>query len=80
LAQGSVMDVMIEGRIKGAFRGWSRGSVFVLDHGSCRKWQQVEDRDQFRSSFRPKARVLRDGSRHYLDVEGMDEMVEVKKA
>jgi hypothetical protein len=74
------MDVVIEARIKGAFNGWGQGKVFVLDKGFHKKWEQVEDRYQFSAAFRPKAKLLRDGSKHYLDVEGMGDMVEVKEA
>jgi hypothetical protein len=75
-----MMDVVIEAEIKGAFGGWKQGRVFVLNKGYHKKWEQVEDRYQFRNSYRPKAKLLRDGSTHYLEVEGMDDMVEVKRA
>ena len=74
------MDVVIEAQIKGAFGGWKRGNVFVLNQGYHKKWKQVADRHQFRNAYRPKAKLLRDGSTHYLEVEGMDDMVEVKRA
>ena len=74
------MDVVIEAEIKGAFRGWKQGKVFALNQGYHKKWKQVEDRYQFRNSYRPKAKLLRDGLTHYLEVEGMDDMVEVKRA
>jgi hypothetical protein len=75
-----MMDVVIEAQIKGAFGGWKQGNVFVLNQGYHKKWKQVEDRYQFRNSYRPKAKLLRDGLTHYLEVEGMDDMVEVKRA
>ena len=71
--------MVIEGHIKGAFNGWAQGTVFVLDKGFQKKWEQVEDKYQFRSSYRPKARLLRDGAKFYLEVEGADDMVEVKR-
>lgn len=74
------MDVVIESHIKGAFQGWDRGKVFVLDKGVHKKWQQIEDKYQFQSLYRPKARLLRDGSKFYLEVEGMEDSVEVKRA
>jgi hypothetical protein len=74
------MDVVIESHIKGTFNGWGQGKVFVLGAGSCKKWEQIEDRHQSHYAYQPKAKVLRDGSTHYLEVEGMDEMVEVKMA
>jgi hypothetical protein len=74
------MDVIIEARIKGGFRGWNKDRIYALDKGLHKKWQQVADRSQFRSAYQPRARLLRDGSKHYLEVEGMDDMVEVKRA
>ena len=75
-----MMDVVIEAEIKGAFGGWKQGNVFVLNRGFHKKWEQVEDRHEFLNAYRPKAKVLRDGSTHYLEVEGMGDMVEVKRA
>jgi hypothetical protein len=57
-----------------------QGPDLCPDKGLHKKWQQDEDRSQFRSAYQPKARLLRDGSKHYLEVEGMDDMVEVKRA
>jgi len=74
------MDVVIEAQIKGAFGGWKQGNVIVLNQGYHMKWKQVEDKYQFQNAYRPKAKVLRDGSTHYLEVEGMDDMLEVKRA
>jgi hypothetical protein len=74
------MDVIIEARIKGGFRGWNSDRIYALDKGSSKEWQQVEDRSQFRSAYQPRVRLLRDGSKHYLQAEGMDDMVEVKRA
>ena len=74
-----MMDVVVEAEIRSAFNGWKQGNVFALDQGYHKKWKQVEDRYQFRYAYRPKAKLIRDGSTHYLEVEGMDDMVEVKQ-
>jgi hypothetical protein len=74
------MDVVIDGRIKGAFNGWDRGSVFVLEKGFHKRWEQMEDRQQHHYLYRPSVKVLRDGRDFYLQVEGMDGLVEVRKA
>jgi hypothetical protein len=73
------MNILLEAHIKGAFTGWSQDKVFVLDHGFHKKWQQVDSNYQFRQIYRPKAKVLQDGAKYYLEVEGMDDMVEVKR-
>ena len=62
------------------FCRWKPGSVFVLDRGDPKKWQQVEDRHEFANAFRPKAKLFRDGTQFYLEVEGMGEIVEVKRS
>ena len=74
------MDVIGESHIKGAFNGWAKGNLFVLVHGFHKKWEQVEDKYQFHCAYQPMAKLWRDGSTHYLEVAGMSEMVEVKKA
>jgi hypothetical protein len=74
------MDVIIEAHVKGAFRGWSKGTIFVLTEGNPKKWQQVEEKDESHYLYRPKATLIRDGSQFYLQVEGMQDMVEVKRA
>lgn len=60
-------------------KGLSKGKVFILDKGFHLKWEQVEDRDQFAYIYHLKAKLWRDGPTHYLEVEGMWEMVEVKQ-
>ena len=75
----TAMEVILEGHIKGAFSGWDKGKVFVLDKGFHKKWEQVEDRYQSHYAYQPKSKLWRDGSTHYLEVEGMAEVVEVKK-
>jgi hypothetical protein len=74
------MELVLDARIKGGFYGWKPGSVFMLDQGNLKKWQQVDDRHEFASAFRPKAKLFRDGAQFYLEVEGMGDMVEVKRA
>lgn len=74
------LELVLDAHIKGGFYGWKPGSVFVLDRGDPKKWRQVEDRHEFANAFRPKAKLFRDGTQFYLEVEGMSEMVEVKRA
>ena len=74
------MELVLDARIKGGFYGWTPGGVFVLDRGNPKRWQQVEDRHEFANAFRPKAKLFRDGAQFYLEVEGMGDMVQVKRA
>jgi hypothetical protein len=73
------MDIVVEAHIKGAFSGWERGKVFVLDKGFHKKWEQTEDTYQSHYGYHPNVKLWRDGSKHYLEVDGMAEMVEVKR-
>lgn len=73
------MVVIVEGQIKGSFTGWRQGATFVLDQGREKKWRQVDLTFHLRTMFRPKAKLIRDGSTFYLEVEGMGDMVEVKR-
>jgi hypothetical protein len=73
------MDVVLEARIRGAFTGWGKGKLFILDRGLHKKWRQVEDRYQFRQLYRPTAKLLQDGAKYYLEVQGMEDLVEVKR-
>jgi hypothetical protein len=75
----SRMDVILESQIKGAFAGWRKATVFTLADGNSKKWQQIDEIEKSHYVYRPKAKVIRDGSNYYLEVEGMEEMVEVKQ-
>ena len=72
------MSIEIDGHIKGAFKGWKRSNIHCLDRGSRRFWKQVAPRYRYTYSYRPRARIVREGSRYYLEVDVMDERVEVR--
>ena len=71
------MKIVTESKIDGSFRGWTGRGVYKLTNGQV--WEQVRYRYRYRYAYRPKARIWRDGSTHYLEVEGMDEMIEVRR-
>lgn len=71
------MDLVVESHIDGAFRGWPGYGVFRLANGQV--WKMVHYRYSYHYRYRPVAKVWRDGSKHFLDVEGMGEMVEVRR-
>jgi hypothetical protein len=70
------LELACESRIVGKFRGWERDKIYKLEDGS--KWEQVGLLFKYRFWYQPKAKVWRDESKYYLDVEGMDEQVEVR--
>lgn len=71
------MQKLTESKIKGTFRGWPGRGVFELANGEI--WEQVEYNYLYRNTDQPQATVWRDGSRCFLQVEGMCEMVQVRK-
>ena len=73
------MSSIEEGRLRGAFRGFhNRDTIFEFVGG--RKWRQNEYRYQYQYAYMPEARVVEEGGRCMLYVEGMDEPVEVRPA
>jgi hypothetical protein len=72
------MRIEHDSYIKGAYKGWTSRGTYELVNGS--RWQQVNYRYQYRYMYRPRAKVLSDGGRYLLEVEGMGEPVEVRRA
>lgn len=72
------MRVVTEGQIDGAFSGWDGDTYYNLTNGQV--WQQTHHKYAYHYAYRPNARVLTDGSRYFLEVEGMDEPIEVRRA
>ncbi len=56
--------------------GWDGDAVYELDGGS--KWELVSYTYSYTYKYRPRARVWRDGSRHYLEIDGVREKNEVR--
>jgi hypothetical protein len=71
------MDLVSESRIADEFEGWDENQVFELTNGQ--KWQQVQYKYRYRYMYMPRVKIWRDGSKYLLDVEGMDEMLEVRR-
>ena len=69
--------LITDSRIDGDFEGWDGDRVFELPNGQ--KWQQVRYRYRYRYRYSPRARVYNKGGRYYLEVEGMDEAIEVRR-
>lgn len=71
------METVTVSRIDGAFKGWAGRGVYKLASGQV--WKQVQYKYEYRYAYGPTARIWRDGSTHYLEVEGMDEIIEVRR-
>ena len=72
------MTVVTKSRIRGSFHGWTGDGIYVLENGQ--RWQQVRYRYRYRYKYRPRATVLRRGGKHFLEVDGMREVIEVRRA
>lgn len=62
--------------INGAFKGWTGRGTYQLVDGSV--WTQVNYLYQYQYLYRPAARIVGEGGRRYLEVDGMRERVEVR--
>ena len=71
------MHLIAESRIDGEFTGWTGDGVYRLVNGQL--WKQIRYRYRYRYSYRPIARILSDGGRHILEVDGMEDAIEVRR-
>jgi hypothetical protein len=71
------MRIITEAKIDGEFQGWDGDNYYRLSNGEV--WQQAHHAYSYHYAYQPNARILSDGSRFFLEVEGMSEPVEVKR-
>ena len=71
------MEIILDGKIEGDFEGFDGEKVFTFTNGQ--KWQQARHRYMYRYRFSPSAKIWRDGGRFLIEVDGIDEMIEVRK-
>lgn len=73
------MEKVTESTIAGQFRGWKGRGAYKLRNGEI--WKQVQYKHKYIYNIvtSPKAVIWRDGAKYFLEVEGMDDKVEVKK-
>ena len=67
-----------EGQLKGAFNGFKdTNTIFEFSNGQ--KWKQAVYKYQYYYAYAPRAKVIQEGGRYILYVDGMGS-VEVRKA
>ena len=71
------MQLKYDSRIAGEFNGFNGDAVFELTNGS--KWQQAKYKYKYKYKHRPKAKIWKDGSRYYIEVDCMREMIQVRR-
>ena len=69
------MRILKDSVLSDEFEGWDGDMVYEFDDGT--KWKLASYHYSYTYSYRPRAKLLIDGSRYYLEVEGMGEPVEV---
>jgi len=71
------MELIAESKIDDEFDGWDDDNYYCLANGQV--WQQSRYKYHYHYAYRPDARVFRDGASYFLEVKGMNEMVEVRR-
>jgi hypothetical protein len=70
------MRVVTGTQIDGLFEGYEPGRLYRLTNGQT--WRQVCLTSQYACRDDPPSRLLHDGVRYYLDVEGADGVIRVE--
>ncbi len=71
------MQLVYEGTLVGAVHGWDGHTVFRFTNGSF--WEQAVYRYRYFYKYRPQAKIWNDGGQYLLEVDGVDEMLPVKR-
>lgn len=71
--------ILAEGQLKGSIKGFKdRDTIFEFYGG--RKWRQAEYKYLYHYAYMPRAKVVQEGGRAMLYIEGISEPVEVRPA
>jgi len=70
--------IKMEGYLRGNFEGFNNyDTIFEFENGS--KWQQDEYKYYYHYANRPKAKVIEENGRYFLEVKGLNSRVRVKR-
>lgn len=70
--------IVERGQLKGGFKGFkNEKTIFEFQNGN--KWKQAEFKQNYYYSFMPNAKVIQDGGRFLLEIDGMKDSVEVSR-
>lgn len=72
------MQLVTSSFVRGEFTGWEGETVVELDNGE--RWQQARYMYKYRYRFRPRVKIWRAGGKYFIEVDGMDEKMEVRRA
>jgi hypothetical protein len=73
----SSREAVIESRIDGEFKGWEGESIYKLRNGQI--WQQAEYKYRYRYRYAPSVLIFRKGGSYYMQVDGDEEVVRVRR-
>ncbi|WP_419893632.1 hypothetical protein [Oceanobacillus kimchii] len=71
------MELYKESRLEGESEGFEGETVFELSNGQ--KWEQVEYYYKYRYKYRPLVKIYKDGIRYYIEIQGIDRKVRVRR-
>ncbi|MDA2918779.1 hypothetical protein MYX76_04685 [Desulfobacterota bacterium AH_259_B03_O07] len=71
------MQKFTESRIDDVFEGFDKDKIYSLENGQ--KWQQTKYQYKYVYNYRPKVTIWEDGDKYLLEIEGVGEMVEVRR-
>ena len=71
------LDVIVESRIAGEFRGWTGDTVFKLANGQI--WQQSEIGIVSHYTYNPEVTIYKDGLHYKMLVDGLNRAIQVKR-
>lgn len=71
------MQLVYAGTLEGEVKGWSGDTLFQFTNGQT--WQQAVYRYKYFYKYRPRAKVWSDGGRYLLEVDGVGEMLPVRR-
>lgn len=69
--------VVTDGRIDGNFEGWSGNTRFRFTNGQV--WEQAVYKYRYHYAFMPRAKILSDGGRFLLEIDGINERLPVRR-
>jgi hypothetical protein len=72
------MKILADSYIHGSFRGWKGRTIYKLDNGQY--WKQKIYAYYYQYAYHPRAIIWEDGSRYFLEVQGVNQKLEVVKA
>ena len=74
------MDLVVETHIDGSFLGWQRDVTYTLQDGTRWTLAPLVNLYKPRDDWHPMAKLWRDGSKFYLEVQTINDAAEVVRA